>query len=244
MDFQVGHSVRTLEKCLQAGQTDLSISTNVFELRLICGDQALFLSLQQAIYSDNFWPSDKFFLPNVVNNSCATNVIIVPVTTLSQISLEPDIKSSPGGLSDIDILLWVARRHFGATTIEQTVHFDFLSQAEYRELKICLNFLLRIRFALHLMIKCYDNRLVFEHQLNVARLLGYQGKDNQPVEKMMKDYYRVIRPMLLQLFDEAILSENKPSRTHINLIYLGDFKMITSNYSISVNLYWRKTYIL
>ena len=212
--LEIGHSVRTLADCIEQARSDITIMTNMMEARLIVGSTAQYEALRAALASDGIWPSGEFFKAKAQEQEQRHQR---HNDTLNQ--LEPNVKESPGGLRDIQVIAWVASRHFGTHGLDALVGHGFLTAAEYEALVRGRNHLWRIRCALHFLAGRREDRLLFEYQQRVAVVFGYSDDSvNRAVEQFMKTYYRTVRElsalneMLLGLFQEAILQRDRSAR--------------------------------
>ncbi|MCC4831037.1 bifunctional uridylyltransferase/uridylyl-removing protein GlnD [Shewanella sp. 10N.7] len=203
--LELGHSVRSIEETLEQGQLDITTATNLLEARLLIGQEALFDELYDAIRQEDFWPSDTFFLGKIEEQHQRH-------LRANAFDLEPNLKSCPGGLRDIQTVAWVAMRHFDAASLSELVAHDFLEPVELTEFLECQDFLWQLRFCLHMISGRNENRLLFDLQRQVASMMGFEDGTQLAVEQMMKRYYRTVRrvmelnEMLLQLFKRATLS--------------------------------------
>ncbi|MCU7878632.1 MAG: [protein-PII] uridylyltransferase [Candidatus Thiodiazotropha sp. (ex Lucinoma borealis)] len=209
--LEVGHSVRTIEDCIREADQDITVMTNLIESRCITGSKQLFIEMLQATGPDHMWNSLDFFEAkwNEQRNRHAKQDCSIS-------NLEPNVKESPGGLRDIQMIGWVAKRHFQIEGLHELVEHKFLTEAEYQTLIQGQDHLWRVRFALHLLTGRHDDRLLFDHQRTLASYLGYDADHaNLAVECFMRDYYRTVmelsrlNEMLLQHFQENILFKNE-----------------------------------
>ena len=214
LKFDLGHSVRTLEQCMQGAKDDISIATTLIENRLVWGNTDLAEQLQQRIYQHFPWSSREFYQAKVEEQQARHQRFHG-----TSYNLEPNIKSSPGGLRDIQTIGWIAKQHFRTKSDESLVEYHYISADELIELRECTSFLWRIRYALHLEAGKGEDRMLFDYQPGVALRLGYGRDGKQSVEPMMKEYFKVVlrvselNRMLLQFFAQAILTENLPAST-------------------------------
>ena len=215
--LEIGHSVRTIQECRQQAEDDITIATNLLEARLLCGHSALFESLQQLTVTNKTWDTRRFFELKRQEqldrhqryNDTANN-------------LEPNIKESPGGLRDIQVVNWVAQQHFDVKNLEGLRQKGFLANSEYETLQKAQNFLWTIRFVLHHLAGRKQEKLMIDFQRELAKKLGYKDDDSRlAVEKFMKDYYRCARSvrqmnsLLLQLFEETIILADEPREVRV-----------------------------
>lgn len=213
--LEVGHSVRTLDECVAAAAADITIMTNLMETRVLAGPHELHEQMRIRTAPDRMWPANEFFKAKVKEQDHRHQRYNDEFQ-----QLEPNIKESPGGLRDIQIIDWVANRYFNSSGFDDLVDHGFLTENECHALESGRSLLWRIRCALHFTANQREDRLLFDHQISVAEVFGYSdAAHNRAVELFMKTYYRTVRDlsnlndMLLGLFEEAILQKDRASRT-------------------------------
>ncbi|HXZ60704.1 MAG TPA: [protein-PII] uridylyltransferase [Steroidobacteraceae bacterium] len=212
--LEIGHSVRTVAQCAEECVGDVGVMTTLLEARLLAGNAALLAAMRAALAPERLWPVKQFFEAKVREQ--AERHLKANDTAYN---LEPNVKTGPGGLRDIQTIAWVAKRHFGADTLDGLLTHGFVTAPELRRLRQAQAFLWRVRFGLHALTGRREDRLLFDHQIRLALAFGYEDASyTLAVEQFMQRYYRTVmdvsllNELLLQLFREAILSESEPPR--------------------------------
>lgn len=213
-NFKPGTSVRTIQNCVEQATNDLTVATTLIEARLITGNPDL-AKWPRRIVSQT-WTDKTFF-----DAKMAEQAKRHAQHNNTESNLEPDIKNAPGGIRDMNQIGWIAKRHFRVNRIYDLVHLGFITEYELKILEEAESFLWEIRHHLHRLSKRDENRLLFDHQREIAAKFGYTRLDGQPgnyaVEQFMKRYYRTaqqistLNEMLLAYFNESVITPRLPN---------------------------------
>ncbi|MCZ2721698.1 [protein-PII] uridylyltransferase [Marinomonas sp. 15G1-11] len=220
INLDIGHSVRTLDECVSLAREDITIITNLIEARPLYDLDDLLGVLRPQISTENMWDGHTFYQSKLEEQKFRHEKY-----QNTAYNLEPNLKECPGGLRDIQVIDWVAKRFLGTHRLRELVQKSFLSEDEYLQIKGAVSNLWRIRWALHTITGRKEDRLLFDHQRTLAQLFGFNSDDlKRNVERFMQGYYQSVaaiqqlNDMLLQHFEESFLDLDE----HANIIIIND----------------------
>ena len=187
--LEIGSSVRTLSECLAESAKDITVQTSLLESRPITGDLKLFGAFQTQ-YQSAMDPQAFFVAKTLEMRQRHTKFEDTPY------ALEPNCKESPGGLRDLQIILWVARAASLGQSWDDLARKGLATPLEIRQIKRNEALLSLIRTRLHLQARRREDRLVFDLQTGVAESFGYAADISsdgriavRASEKLMRQYY-------------------------------------------------------
>ena len=185
LNLEVGHSVRTLKQAKDQAREDLYTMTNMLEFRPLFANESLQKEYLKIIDTKNLWRNKPFIQAKIEEqierHSSFNN---------TSYNLEPDIKSSPGGLRDIHTIDWLIKNSQRNLADKKKLP-GLLTSDERKELNKSKYWLWVIRYLTHLEAKREEDRLLFEHQIAVSKKLFPTIKSsNQAAEKLMHRFYR------------------------------------------------------
>ena len=167
--LEIGASVRTLADCVEEAGKDVTVQTSLLEARLVAGAKRNFVRLQHQL--DALLDSKAFFVAKTLELRQRHNKF-----ENTPYSLEPNCKESPGGLRDLQVVLWVARAAGLGKTWDDLARSGLATAFEIRQIKSNEALLCLIRARLHLIAGRREDRLVFDLQTAVAELFGYSAE--------------------------------------------------------------------
>ena len=215
----VGHSVRTIDECVNAAQADVTVQTALSESRLICGEANLHKQLQTAVKQSM---SHEQFIAAKLAEQEERHLR----HAFSAFSLEPNCKESPGGLRDLHSLNWIAcAAGFGDhENVWQTLQqFELMQGDERVALERAAGFLADVRIHLHLLTGRAEDRLLFDIQGQIAQQFGFTDiAERRSSEQFMQRYYRIakrvtqINTLVLKSISERIEPASKKKIRRLN----------------------------
>lgn len=185
--YTLGHSVRTQRDTVKMADADLSAQTAMLEARFVEGDQRLFQWFHDEICSRRFTHRRRrTFVRHKIAECHRRHAAFVHSVNL----MEPNVKESPGGLRDYHMTLWMGMACYKAQSLTSLVHQGLLTPTDQEVVESALDFLFRVRNALHYHFGRKNDLLSVDVQEKLAAALGFEpGSDKLAVEHFLNTYY-------------------------------------------------------
>ena len=214
--LEIGSSVRTVQDCAEEAAKDVTVQTSMLEARLVAGSTKIFVALTTEL--DRVMDPQAFFVAKTLEMRQRHNKF-----ENTPYALEPNCKESPGGLRDLQLVLWVANAAGLGKTWDELARNGLATAFEVRQIKANEALLSLIRARLHLISGRREDRLVFDLQTAVAESFGYSAQSDDGTklprrasEALMKRYYWAakavtqLNQILLLNIGERIHPHNAP----------------------------------
>ncbi len=185
--LEPGHSVRTIGECIAEMAADGTIATSLLEHRVLAGSRALYRDFDAAF------------------RAALDVVTFYETKALEQqqrhlkfhdtaYNLEPNVKESPGGLRDLQTVIWIARAAGLGRTWRELARAGLITPQEARAVARHERFIGAVRVRLHYLAGRREDRLVFDQQQALARQIGLTDTlARRASEQLMQRYYRAAK---------------------------------------------------
>ncbi|MCB1959887.1 MAG: [protein-PII] uridylyltransferase [Rhodocyclaceae bacterium] len=197
--LHIGHSVRTVDECIAEAADDVTIQTSLLETRTLTGNPALLdtLNTRMRLTLD----VHRFFNAKKLEQEQR-----YARYEDSPYSLEPNCKESPGGLRDLQVLGWISRAAGLGGDWRSLVHRKLITADEANELRSAERFLQHLRIRLHLLAGRAEDRLLFDHQENLAKAFGIKATAGKRAAEVLMQRFYLTAKKVVQL--NALLALN------------------------------------
>ena len=185
--YTLGHSVRTRRDAIKMADADLTAQTAMREARFLEGDYQLYRWFEKEIHQKRFTPRRRrSFVKRKITECHARHALFSNTVNL----MEPNVKESPGGLRDYHTARWVAEGFYRAGSLLDLENEGLLTQEDQGAVETALDFLFRVRNALHYQYGRKNDLLSVGVQEAVAAALHFEaGGEKLAVEYFLNTYY-------------------------------------------------------
>jgi [protein-PII] uridylyltransferase len=185
--LEPGHGVRTVGECVSESAKDITVQTSLLEARWLAGSRSLFAAFIRAM-REHVSPQVFFQSKRLEQEQRHGKYQESPY------NLEPNLKEAPGGLRDLQAILWISRAAGLGENWMDLAARGLITAAEARQLASYQKFLSELRIRLHYAAGRREDRLLFDYQAGLAAQFGYADTAGKRAsEQLMQRYYRTAK---------------------------------------------------
>lgn len=165
--IKLGHRVHEVDELFEISKTDITIKSSMIESRFIEGSRFLWTEVQNELSRIRHHEQEAYIAAKITE-----------MRELHQkfpMTMEPNLKEGVGGFRNANLVYWIGNILYNVERIKDLPQ-EIISEKEYKEFRIALEFLFRVRSALHLSTGKKEDRLRLELIPQIATYLAYEDK--------------------------------------------------------------------